>query len=137
MVGECGGLEGFQHLESRHFLGLREHDIEADHIGPVAVEQLVHEPRHLRPTPRPPPLLGQAFLVDFDDDDPVIDGIRHGQDQALVIGDILQPFHEVELEDIDDVSGKQGEDQQADDDPQSLTTQGLSKIRHRRVQRPR
>ena len=92
-----------QHFEARTLVTLREDDVNTDNGDLVVVEQFVEQQRHAIARPRPASLaafvpLGQAFVVDVENDDARIDGARHGQRQPRVINNCLEPIYQRQLE---------------------------------------
>ena len=63
-------------------VGLGEDHVEAQQSHVVVLEERVHQQRDAVATPRPAALLAQALLVDVDDDQAVVDGVRQGGDEA-------------------------------------------------------
>jgi hypothetical protein len=121
VVAKPRTLERLDNAESRGLFRLCKHSVEADDKDAVFVEQLIDEPRHLLPAPGPAPLLGKALLVDLYDDDPLVDGVRHGKYEARVVGNVFQPRHQIPIEDLDDMRGKNRQNAKAQEDPQALS----------------
>ena len=74
-----------QHLEARAFVRFGENHVEPDHGHLVVVGQAPQQLSDRVAPPGPASDLGQAFLVDIDDDHLRIDGIRHGEPDTRIV----------------------------------------------------
>ncbi|MDZ7644658.1 MAG: hypothetical protein U5K76_10810 [Woeseiaceae bacterium] len=78
------------------FLGLGEQHVETKHADAVVIEQPVDDRRQRIPRPRPLAQLELARLVDLDDYDARVDGIRHRQPQPSVVQIMLDAVDDLE-----------------------------------------
>lgn len=87
--------ELLEHAYAGRFVALGKYHVETDDRDLVFVEQFVEQQG--QPVARPRPVafaalffLEQAFLVDIEYDDAVIDGTRHGQSQPRIVNNGLE-----------------------------------------------
>jgi hypothetical protein len=97
-LGLSGGIprqwarkERIDRRQSRSLLWFGEYDVEAYGARAVVAGQTGHETGEPVARPRPLTLGREAALVDVDDHDLAVDPARHREQQARVVGELLQP----------------------------------------------
>src|SRR2546421_180628 len=82
----------------------------------VPVEQLVDERRHQAAAPWPATDLAEAFLVDIEDHDALVDAAGHRQAQARVVDDVVEAGNEADLVEAGGVPSEEQRNREADRD---------------------
>ncbi len=121
-VGLCPG-QLVEQRERGRLLGLGQHHVEGDDLGVVVIEELIEHLRNTIPRPRPLALLGEARLVDLDDDDALVDASGQRQQEAHVVGDALEAIDEGPAVPVRDVDEKERQDEETQEDPDAVAIQ--------------
>ena len=77
-------------FQTRAFISLCEHHIETNQRYFLSVQQLFDQFRNLVTTPRPAPHFSQTFFVNVDNNDSLVQRLRHRGAQACVVNDVIE-----------------------------------------------
>ena len=83
------------------FICLRKNDVKTQHRYFLAIKQFVGQISQLIPSPRPPPDFCQAFFVNVNNDNAIIQRLGHGHPQARIVNDVVQALQDSNLKDTD------------------------------------
>ena len=84
--------DGLGQREIPGWLGLGEHDVEAQHAGPSFIDDALDQPGQRPTRPGPAPLLLQALLVDVDDEHPGLE-FRRLPPQPMILVQTVEGLH--------------------------------------------
>ena len=95
-VRQFFACQALQYAQAGAFIGLCKHHVKAHRPSVLPLEQLVGQSGHLVARPRPTAHFGQAFFIDVDNDNPVVQRLRHGDPQPGVVNEVVDPVEQIQ-----------------------------------------
>ena len=111
-------------LQTGAVVRFREHDVKARYQGLLSSENFVRQIGHPVAWPGPPSNFGQAFFVNVDDDDPLVQRSRHRGAQTRVIDQVVEPVQQSQLKNSGGMKQREQDGNQADGDTRPVPDQG-------------
>ena len=98
LITQLGSREQLQLFQLRAVVGFGKHHVNTYQCDMVIVKQPVNQVRNFVATPGPAPYLGQAFFVDVNDHDTVIQRPGHGGAQPSIVDDVIQVINNANVQ---------------------------------------